>query len=95
MDKLRNILFVKNGKFSDAQIKFLAFTSLSMLVLMVTGDGIETPMGYIRNFKKELKENEKRKKENMEDKLIKELGVTTYQEWKKAGILPSDDKENL
>ncbi|CAD2083651.1 conserved Plasmodium protein, unknown function [Plasmodium vinckei brucechwatti] len=93
MNKLKNFLFIRNGKFSDSQIKFLAFTSFSMLVLMVTGDGIQTPMGYIRNVKKEM-QNEKEENMTMEEKLIKELGYTTYNEWKKAGILPSDENDN-
>ncbi|CRH01085.1 conserved Plasmodium protein, unknown function [Plasmodium relictum] len=93
MDKLKNLLFVKNGNFSNAQIKLLAFTSISMLILMITGDGLQTPLGYIKNVKRELKKEEE-EKESLEKKLLKELGVTTYQEWKKAGIIPSDDKEN-
>ncbi|CRG93629.1 conserved Plasmodium protein, unknown function [Plasmodium gallinaceum] len=93
MDKLKNLLFVKNGNFSSAQIKILAFTSISMLILMVTGDGLQTPLGYIKNVKREMKREEE-EKESLEKKLLRELGVTTYQEWKKAGIIPSDDKEN-
>ncbi|SCO93326.1 conserved Plasmodium protein, unknown function [Plasmodium malariae] len=93
MDKLKNLLFVKNGNFSNAQIKLLAFTSLSMLILMVTGDGIQTPLGYVKHVKKEM-EKEKEANESLEKRLLKELGYTTYHEWKRAGILPPDDKRN-
>ncbi|CAG9478199.1 conserved Plasmodium protein, unknown function [Plasmodium vivax] len=93
MDKLKNLLFVKNGNFSNAQIKLLAFTSLSMLVLMVTGDGLQTPLGYIRNVKRDLQKEAQESEESMEKKLLNELGHTTYHEWKKAGIIPSDDEK--
>ncbi|KJP88913.1 hypothetical protein AK88_01407 [Plasmodium fragile] len=93
MDKLKNLLFVKNGNFSNAQIKLLAFTSLSMLVLMVTGDGLQTPLGYIQNVKRDLRKEAQESEESMEKKLLNELGHTTYHEWKKAGILPSEDEK--
>ncbi|SBS85598.1 conserved Plasmodium protein, unknown function [Plasmodium ovale] len=92
MDKLKNLLFVKNGNFSTAQIKLLAFTSLSMLVLMITGDGIQTPLGYVKNVKREIKKEDEEAMSTIEKKLLKELGYTTYHEWKKAGIIPPDEK---
>ncbi|VWU52416.1 conserved protein, unknown function, partial [Hepatocystis sp. ex Piliocolobus tephrosceles] len=76
MDKLKNLLFVKNGKFSNTQIRIIAFTSFSMLLLMITGDGIQTPYSYIKNARNEIKMKEE-EKETLEKRLIKELGYTT------------------